>query len=422
MATDEEKRAAIMRDGDADLIFLFEEAEVSMQMQYGLIVAGFKNPRKYYHVADSVAAARTAFTAILNIDPGTPANRLALASLLEVWDSSKKVSEKQLELRAEIKSAGTTRILPHSERTAMRRVVETQYQKISQDEVPSNTYLSEKCQEVEENEPMASRLDEILSVEDVDLHSLTTGLDSAGHIIITKRKGKASLPSTTEEFRTRLRLEANTWMFLATKFTNRPWLRDQTPNGWNDYAEFFLGKKCLLLPACQPSWMTVLEYEFQCRKEAFRKVRDENVTLVFALSFVVKCSELRDLYLLMPMTLSNKKPSVHPGDKRPREEDGPAPVITQPWTKREQKGKGKGKGNKQKGKGKGKGDASLRPRGEPSRMGWIRQTPDGRNICYKYFDAVPCDGSCGMVHICRVAGCGIPHNKIQHYQAGQGPA
>ena len=91
MATDEEKRATIMRDGDADLIFLFEEAEVSMQMQYDIIAAGFKNPRKYYHVADSVAAARTAFPAILNIDPGTPANRLALASLLEVWGSSKKV-------------------------------------------------------------------------------------------------------------------------------------------------------------------------------------------------------------------------------------------------------------------------------------------------------------------------------------------
>ena len=82
MATDEEKRTYLNANGDADLNFLLEEAEMTLDHQYQLILAGFKTPKKIQYIADSLAAARVAFTQLLAIDAATAAGRLALSACL----------------------------------------------------------------------------------------------------------------------------------------------------------------------------------------------------------------------------------------------------------------------------------------------------------------------------------------------------
>ena len=42
-------------------------------------------------------------------------------------------------------------------------------------------------------------------------------------------------------------------------------------------------------------------------------------------------------------------------------------------------------------------------------------TPENRYICYTFNDHRGCDGSCGMVHCCRVKGCyDTAHPMYQH--------
>ena len=41
------------------------------------------------------------------------------------------------------------------------------------------------------------------------------------------------------------------------------------------------------------------------------------------------------------------------------------------------------------------------------------QTPDGRAICFAY-NSQGCSGNCGMVHVCRIAGCLGDHPMTQH--------
>ena len=69
------------------------------------------------------------------------------------------------------------------------------------------------------------------------------------------------------------------------------------------------------------------------------------------------------------------------------------------------KGSGKGKG-KDKG---GKGNNNI------GGFEVIRETPDRRLICFKFNNGEDCDGSCGMVHCCRVKGClSTDHPMVQH--------
>jgi hypothetical protein len=417
MATDEEKRAYLNANGDADLNFLLEEAEMTLDHQYQLILAGFKTPKKIQYIADSLAAARVAFTQLLTIDAATAAGRLALSACLEVWESCGKISTKTLELRAENRANGNIRILSQTERGAMKRIIEVTNGKMAQADTPAASYLSEKMQEIEDNEPFASRLDEVLSLEDHDIQTLTTAIDPAGRIVVTKKKGKIGLPQTTEEFRTRLKVEMNTWLLLATKFSNRTWLRNLVSRTWLDYTEYFLGNKVNQLPQASPAWTVVLEYEYECRKEAFRRVREDAASLNEALKAVCKESELRDLHFIMPLTVSRPRSSTTPPPKRVAPDHVP---DTPPPTKVPRKAHAKGSG---KGGNKGtKGKPEKKDRSVPAGNGWIRRTPDGRDLCYFYFQGRPCNGSCGMVHGCRIPGCGEPHTLRQHLDANPGAA
>ena len=63
---------------------------------------------------------------------------------------------------------GITRPATTQERTAMRRMVETRYGRLPTCETPSASYVSDKLEECEQNEPHAARMDEILSLDDLE--------------------------------------------------------------------------------------------------------------------------------------------------------------------------------------------------------------------------------------------------------------
>ena len=60
------------------------------------------------------------------------------------------------------------------------------------------------------------------------------------------------------------------------------------------------------------------------------------------------------------------------------------------------KGKSKDKNKKTKGKGKHHTKGGLDV---------VGKTPDERLLCFKWSDGQDCDGSCNMVHACRVKDC-----------------
>ena len=81
----------------------------------------------------------------------------------------------------------------------MVHAVETAYGRLQESEIPANEYIAVKLEEVKNGEPIASPLDEIVSKQEKNTSSLQTSLDAAGHLRVTKVKGKGKMPESTED-------------------------------------------------------------------------------------------------------------------------------------------------------------------------------------------------------------------------------
>ena len=231
-----------------------------------------------------------------------------------------------------------------------------------------------------------------------------TAVDLTGKIQMLKKRAKIAMPSGPEEFRIRLRVEQNAWIFLMTKFTNRAWIQGITAAGWQRCTDYFLGSKVYLLKIptdgtsftpVQPPWAVLLHYEFACRQQAFRLVKDDGIPLHQALIDVTKDAELKEIHFTSPIALSGRiRKGGGKGDRAEKggnKGDGAQKIIRKAKGGKGKKGKG-GKGKGGKGKGSGKG-------------GLLARTPDGREICYAFNSEGCTDSSCARAHICRIRGC-----------------
>ena len=298
----------------------------------------------------------------------------------------------------------------------MKRAVEVITGAIPAGEAPSAEYLSAKTEEVENNIPTASRLDEITSTDDAEAVTMAASLDLSGRIQIVRRKAKTSLPNNPEDFRMRMRIEMHVWMFLATKHVNRQWLQGMTVAGWNRYVDHFLGKRVyrLSIPSStsenpielQPPWAVVLNYEFECRKEIFRAVREQNHTIDEGLLRVVTNADIKEVHFTTPIALGGAKSSVK---RKGQEEDEYEGSENGKGNGKQGRGKhkkenGKGSGKQQKGTGKGK------EKGAKGKL--MANTTDGRQICFPYNSPTGCEEPCphGRIHVCRKKGCGGAHS------------
>ena len=192
------------------------------------------------------------------------------------------------------------------------------------------------------------------------------------------------MPQNTEQLRTTLRIEGNMWCFLSSRYKNKVFFQDMTPELWLNYANYLLGDKCYLmqvptpgkgkgktdLSALRPPWIVVLNYEYEMRREAVKRASREGRPLKDTLNEVMKDFQLKEQYFTAPIALSS-------GSRE-----------ATPW-KRQQFWK------------PGKGTTG--------------RTADGRLICYAYNNE-GCDGNCGMVHCCQVRGCYGAHPTWKHWQ------
>ena len=417
LANDAMRRAFIRENVESDLAFLWDDSRVSLVHQGAIATAGYTTVRIFVGLADSKAEVRAALARDFNLDPNAvgalPEVRLQVACILAAWDSATQMSTRESQMRTEAKTLGITKPVSVPERTAMKRVYEAQHGKLPVKEQPSATYLAMKMEEVETDEPSASPLDEITSPEDANVEAVSSSIDSTGRVLVSKKRCKGSLPTGPEQFRMRLRIEANCWLYLGGKFTSKQWLQDLTPQLWQRYTDYFLGDRCNGLTVSdatgnmvplRPPWAVVLGYELQCRRWAFERVREDHVQLSSALLDSIKNSELKECGFTSPIALMHKglhKPTGHADDSEPARPTK-RPRGAKPTGRGKGKGEGKGRGAGGNEKGTGKGNL-------------VSKTPDGREICFKFSSPEGCSiANCSRVHCCRVRGCNAPHATAAH--------
>ena len=410
----------ITENGDADLVYVLESSKVAVEQQYDLIHGNYSSLRAFSGMDDSRPLVRAALVTDLGLDPTAqgpagPAARVALAALVGAWEVARDQVATEVKMRAESKVLRITRPVSVQDKNAMKRAVELRFGKIPNREMPSSDYVSQKLEEMEGNDPVASPLDEVTSQLDVETDNITANIDLTGKVQILRKRAKSSLPATPEQFRLKIRVERNLWLFLASKFTNKPWLRGLAPAHWDQWTDFFLGEKVMLMSIptpegakvpLHPPWQIVLSFEFECRKRVMELINEDGLTMVEAMTRVPRDGELKEIAFTSPIALMSRGAVKRVNDP---EADGAA--LSNRARKRLTKGggkgnPGKGKGNQDRGggggaKAKGKGKGKL-----------LSKTPDGRRICYAYNNQGCTKGEeCEFAHICQRQSCLGPHSK-----------
>jgi hypothetical protein len=393
-----------------------------------LISLGYSSIRRFSGIEDTRAAVRAALITDLDLDPtaaGQPGQdaRLALSAVVTAWEAARERISQETHMRAEARVLGVTRQVDSTDRTAMKLAVELRFGKIPLHEAPSGDYISHKLEQLEENELVACPLDEVSSMTDADLSATVTGFDNAGRTQLFRKRAKGSLPLTPESFRTRLRVERNVWLYMATKFVNRPFLAGLTQAVWEEWTDYFLGNKVFLLEVMHgdgtkhclnPPWNIILNYELECRKRALILVVDNNINLSTAMGLVIKDAEIKELAFTSPIALAGRRggkgdAGAWPGKGAQRRAKG-GPYNNSGSGKGEGKGSGKGAG---KGSGSGKGKGAGRGKGKGK--GLAKGTPDGKQICFAFNSAEGCPSPCpyDRLHVCRNWGCYGSHSVLE---------
>lgn len=230
--TDADRRNYLQTEVDADLVFVWDEAGVSLQNQY-VVAQNYKTIRKFAAIGDTRAEARAAFQADIPIDPAAgAAQRAELACLLTAWQVASEMTDKEIQSRAEARNLHIPRQVTFTDRNAFVSAFERVHGRLDDRDTPSADYLSQKVEEVEQGELLASQLDEIGSKDEALTLSIQSSVDSAGRLRITRERKKSKLPTNSEELRAKLKLESNAFVMLGAKFRNRAWFQGLVPNDY----------------------------------------------------------------------------------------------------------------------------------------------------------------------------------------------
>ena len=419
MADPDARAAWVHANVDADLQFIFQESGMGEQVVYD-IGQHYRTVRRFSSIADDRAGLRPALQDDFQLRPDTAANRSALAAIVSAWEAARFSHEEEVKLRQEAKSLGAPRPVPHTDRTAMLRAVEAhQGEEMAEREQPAMEYIALLLEEVEQDEIQAHALDEIGSRKEAQSQQLQSSLDQSGRVRITRQRQKGKLPTSTEELRAKLRLEANAWLMVAAKMRNKAYLRGLDRRHFEQYVDYLLGERCynMKVPqptgekaALQPPWHILLDYEFELRSHAYKRARKDGTPIGTALLEATRDSELKELHFTSPVSFS----AVQRPAKMGRWEQSGSPAASTSYST----GHGKGSSSKGKaGKGKkGKGNKAFQTTYLPgTKLELVTHTPDGQEICYRYnMGGKKCDNKCGRVHICRVRGCGQQHPANEH--------
>ena len=102
--------------------------------------------------------------------------------------------------------------------------------------------MSLKAEETECNEPTAAPLDEIMSKQSSNNSVIQSAVDNFGDIRVTRTKAEAKMPTTTEEYRRVLKVEAYSWLCMASRYKAKHWLHGLTLDPFNKFTRVHIGR------------------------------------------------------------------------------------------------------------------------------------------------------------------------------------
>ena len=393
----------------AELRYMLDDRNISQTIQAGLARSGFRTMGLLSAIADTRAEIREMAKTEFGLDT-TAANltnevkmsrRQACAALIDVWESCKRRNEELDKQASEAKASKLPMTFPKSDISTLRTRYEAEYGKKEDSHFPADSFIEKRFQEMEDGEIKADSLDIVVSREECAEDSFTPALDKEGRIKVRNVNKKVPLPRNSEEYRSRMKLMAVTFVLAAYKHPNRAWLKTAKPSAIQDHVDFILGEDISGFTyeseggrSVPVPWTLVLSYDFQVRKLACRYINHDDEDFEASLRKARENGACKEKHFSTPLAIQmpvlmnprGKGASSSAGEGSSGWREPPSP-----------KGRGKGtrppagRGNS-KGKSKGRGKA-----GKPNSI-----TPDGRRICFGFNHEEGCDNrQCAFVHCCQ---------------------
>ena len=378
----------------SDVKFLMDREGVPGDLVTKFMDAGITTVRLFAAFAADAQDVRKTLTDDFGIDGATLVGRVTAGKVIVAWELAKARSSKLAEAEAESEVRQEAKPLRQTDFRAMREAYEARWWKLERKQVPSRTYVEKIGDGVEKGDPRAEPLSEVTNSEEGETDLMKAVFDPTGNIKAIKASSTVPLPRDPEELRQRIMLLGRAWSFVAFQQPNCAWLKDLTPQAFQEYLDYLLGPFVYKLVArdehgnqsAAPPWNLLLSYELEVRRKAMALVA-EGVPLVKALKDAFQDPVTKERYFNTPLALV----ATLRGQKRTYDE---ANNPTHPGGGNPGGGKGKGKGRKNPrrrtgGKGKGKGN------------GCKPKTPDGKLVCFDYNSGDGCSRSgCKFLHIC----------------------
>lgn len=364
-----EEQAAALAKGGADLKFLFEKNDVSVEVMAAWFNAGVVTLEKFANIAKDIVDLASVLKNHLGIDQDASlADRVKVASVTCAWNNARTRVQRAAEVEAEMDTKDWIKPLVSSEWLAMKAGLERVVGALDEKATPAKEYVEKKLQEVESGDYRAEDLTEVVSRDETDPDSMVPQWDAKGNLTVRKGASKTKEPETPEALRARLTVMRNAYQMIALKHTNRKELQGDYTRAFEDYKEYLLGDHVFGLNAkdaegqtiAAPPFKLVLAYEKAVRKEAARQMNQEQVPFPKALRMGWRDPVTKERFFTTPLALYAKRP---------------APAVSQ-WQQDSAVLK-RTKGEKgAKGKGKSGGGRQL--------TGCATHNKEGVPICFRY--------------------------------------
>ena len=332
---------------------------------------------------------------------------MKFATLYLAWQSAQKRVLVRDELDAEAEAQKVPKAVPAIELQLYRAEFQKRFYKLKDAECPSKPSFEDLCEQFDSGELRAMSLRHFGSRnEDDEAETGNIQLAKSGHLKIKKAKVETANPTNMEEFRSKIMLMINHFVFARFRLPNKDALKNVSPFTGIEYLNYLCGKDVAMMEAQtvegaslhRPSLKLVMHYEYQMRKEAMELV-NKGMDFTKALMTTTK-DDIRERHFSTPLAVSSASQSLHD----PYRQRGVKSERQHPYEPPYHKGKGKSKSKGKKGKGR-------------SRSGSLQgSTPDGRQLCFAWNNPQEgCKGGRGRVHACRI--CMDPgHPTFEHPQ------
>ena len=385
----------------SDLKFAFAKEKVEDSIQAMFYWAGITNIRQFSMLASDPEDLRETLKESFGLDKAAGlAERVKISKILVVWDACRTRSKKEAEMAGEAECRHQPKALGGTDYSAMRAAFEAKWWPLGDKEIPAKSYLERRLEQVEQEEPRAEPLTEVIHREEEDPDILKTVWDGSGALRVTKAAARVELPKNPEELRARVTLLGVAWMMIGYAHTNRAWLQGITPQLWQDYLKYLLGEFVWGLvgrdaqghTVATPSWLQVLAYEHAVRKHAWKLVALAGRRFSDALQEAWKDPVVKERNFTTPLALSALAPGAGLGSGGGRRA-GSGTDLGAGSSRKDTNGNA---GNKTKKKGGKKG------KGKGGGMDVKSNTPAGKPICFRYNRQGGCSmgNKCKFEHVC----------------------